>query len=443
MKSVDVHIPENLPPRLYDRIAYVIDFLNAHPFIKEDIILRHRVSDGQEGKLVFKVDNDAYTMPCGKYFLDFSEEEFLSLKANVVWHENNILYAVEKESQSKRPLVDNESICIDLLEVIFFHISRVEETVLNQKDFIGDKEAFEEKLFLVRQKIYRRPVVDDIARTLLKILTGKEVKHTTDIVLSHDIDEINKFHSPFTLVKKIGGQIKNRQSLKGFKPLFRSYKEYLTQGRDPYDTFDWMLKKGTSEKYIYFLSGGNHYWDRPYNMKSDYFRKVIQLVEERNYQVGIHPSYESWDKVDLIKEEKVYLEEVIGAEIKLSRQHFLNFDISVTADLLIEAGINRDSSLGYTRHVGFRCGTGFPYKLYDFNKEEKSRLVEDPLVLMDSSAFHEVNYADDKLLPLLTTFLEANREGTRVMCNFHNTFFDEMEMRRVDLKFFYHNHFSI
>ena len=200
-----------------------------------------------------------------------------------------------------------------------------------------------------------------------------------------------------------------------------------------------MLKKGTSEKYIYFLSGGNHYWDRPYNMKSDYFRKVIQLVEERNYQVGIHPSYESWDKVDLIKEEKVYLEEVIGAEIKLSRQHFLNFDISVTADLLIEAGINRDSSLGYTRHVGFRCGTGFPYKLYDFNKEEKSRLVEDPLVLMDSSAFHEVNYVDDKLLPLLTTFLEANREGTRVLCNFHNTFFDEMEMRKVGFLKFYNS----
>ncbi len=443
MKNIDIHIPNNLSTPLYNRIRYVIDFTNGHPFFKNVAILNCEVGKSERFDFRLKIDNSEYAMPCGNYFLHFSAPDFLALKANVFWHEEEIIYAVEKDERAKSKLVENGAIAIDLLEIIYFHISRVEETVLNQEKYIGDKKSFEEKLFLIREKIYRRPVVDDLVRVLLKVLTGREVKHKTEVVLSHDIDEINKFHSPLTVVKKIGGQIKNRQSLKGFKPLFRSYKDYLIQGNDPYDTFDWMLKKGTTEKFIYFLSGGNHYWDRPYNMKSDYFRKIIQLVEKRKYQVGIHPSYESWNKIDLIRKEKSYLEEVIGSEIKLSRQHFLNFDISVTPDLLVEVGINRDSSLGYTRHVGFRCGTGFPYKLYDFNKEEKSILIEDPLVLMDSSAFHEVNYEDEKLLPLLTTFLETNREGTRVLCNFHNTFFDEMEMRRVGLKSFYHNHFSV
>ena len=187
------------------------------------------------------------------------------------------------------------------------------------------------------------------------------------------------------------------------------------------------------------MAGGETRFDNFYEIEHPKVSDIIGKAKKAGYDVGIHPSYNAAFKPDLFAQEKDRLERVTGHSIHRNRQHWLRFNWEITPYFYEKYRITEDASLGYRRRLGFRCGTGFPYHLYDFKREKAFKWVECPMVFMESSAIHEARREGVLLLDLMNSFLEDNAYNTHISFNFHNSNFDPTTTHGPVLKKFYFN----
>ncbi len=113
--------------------------------------------------------------------------------------------------------------------------------------------------------------------------------------------------------------------------------------------------------------------------------EMIQEIDRRGWEIGLHPSWYSFDDVDELKRQKEILEKALGHEIVSIRQHYLHYDIRVTPAVHAKAGFKYDSTLGFNDNVGFRFGTCYPYHLYDLKTEKELPIKEIPLIIQDGA----------------------------------------------------------
>ena len=113
--------------------------------------------------------------------------------------------------------------------------------------------------------------------------------------------------------------------------------------------------------------------------------EMLREINRRGWEIGLHPSWYSFDDVDELKRQKESLEKSLGHEIVSIRQHYLHYDISVTPAVQAEAGFKYDSTLGFNDNIGFRFGTCYPWRLYDLKSEEELPIIEIPLVIQDGA----------------------------------------------------------
>ena len=113
--------------------------------------------------------------------------------------------------------------------------------------------------------------------------------------------------------------------------------------------------------------------------------EMIQEIDRRGWEIGLHPSWYSFDNADEMKRQKEFLEKALGYDIVSVRQHLLHYDIRVTPRIQAEAGLRYDSTLGFNDNVGFRFGTSYPWKLYDLKAEMELPITEIPLIIQDGA----------------------------------------------------------
>ena len=113
--------------------------------------------------------------------------------------------------------------------------------------------------------------------------------------------------------------------------------------------------------------------------------EMIQEIERRGWEIGLHPSWYSFDDADELKRQKEALEKALSREIVSIRQHYLHYDIRVTPRVHAEAGFKYDSTLGFNDNVGFRFGTCYPWNLYDLKAEKELPIKEIPLIIQDGA----------------------------------------------------------
>lgn len=113
--------------------------------------------------------------------------------------------------------------------------------------------------------------------------------------------------------------------------------------------------------------------------------EMIREIDRRGWEIGLHPSWSSFDDADELKRQKESLEKAMGREIHSVRQHYLHYDIRVTPRVHAEAGLKYDSTLGFNDNVGFRFGTCSPWYLYDLGAEKELTVLEIPLIIQDGA----------------------------------------------------------
>ena len=72
-----------------------------------------------------------------------------------------------------------------------------------------------------------------------------------------------------------------------------------------------------------------------------------------------------------------------------SRQHFLRWETPTTFKYLEKAGLSYDTTLSYSDHAGFRCGTCYEFSVFDLGACKQLKLKERPLIAMECTVIDE------------------------------------------------------
>jgi len=113
--------------------------------------------------------------------------------------------------------------------------------------------------------------------------------------------------------------------------------------------------------------------------------EMIREIDRRGWEIGLHPSWNSFNDGDEMKCQKDALETALAREIVSVRQHRLHYDIRVTPRIQAEAGLRYDSTLGFNDNIGFRLGTCYPRRLYDLHGEKELPITEIPLIIQEGA----------------------------------------------------------
>ena len=420
---------ENTDGNYQNRVEYVVDFINGHPLCPKSVLISTQIKNND-----LKIQYGGNT-PENNFFIPtqatiFSEViiESSMLYANKYLINEREVYSVELEHKKQSEFIVEKKFQFDLIETIFFHLSRYEEFHCKNQGKDRWDMMNESDQFLVVHKLEKQPIVDHLVKCFLESIGVLIPKQKSKIRITHDIDLITKFKSPLSFLRFNAYYIKNWKGLNPIRQLWASYSRSVFKNEKAYDVFDNMLLKNPGEKEIYFLIGGKTAVDTPLDTKTEIFKNAVKQSKERGYNIGIHPSYATWKDLNLFKSEKERLEQIIDEEIIISRQHYLHFSFDATIEILQSAGIKQDSTLGYNRRIGFRAGTGVGFKLFDLKSDTITEIIEKPLSFMDSSLFEESGFKPEKFTGIAKEFIQSNEYDSEITCNFHNSRFDDAKM---------------
>lgn len=114
-----------------------------------------------------------------------------------------------------------------------------------------------------------------------------------------------------------------------------------------------------------------------YEGRSLTLAEAAKRLAARGFDIGLHGSYASAYDVGILRHDRGRIEEMLEASVVSTRQHFLRFDADVTPAVQAGAGLEIDSTLGYSSTIGCRNGLALPFFWPGLD------LVEMPLVIQD------------------------------------------------------------
>jgi hypothetical protein len=291
------------------------------------------------------------------------------------------------------------SVAYDLPRLFYFMLTREEEVGAADLDAHGRFPSTSS--LAVAQGFIERPLVDEwmhvLAQVVHRIWPALSLRqHHFTVSVSHDVDRVSPYaFRPWReITRSIGGALIGRSKAPS---VWRAPWIKLTRGKglhsqDPFNTFNWLMD--VSERYcltsaFYFICGRTSpVFDADYEPEHPAIRKLMRGIHDRGHEIGLHPSYGSYQLPTVINFEARRLQRIADAE-RISqhkwggRMHYLRWDHPATMNALDHARIDYDSTLGFADRAGFRCGTCFEYPAFDPVTHRKLNLRLRPLVAME------------------------------------------------------------
>lgn len=328
----------------------------------------------------------------------------------------------------------------DIIASGFYFLTCWHEYVFSQRGLPRGRVDFEESL-QYRWDFTETPVVDIYCQmlryTLQEVLPGfvRDISWQQGskfaISLSHDIDywdfwdaeslqktlQYNRhsfWERPLNAIYKyLGHSIHKKLFYDHFKQLYRIYRKEQDLG----------------VKSTWFVMAGQDYEDprQNYIHKLGVKEEIIDLLGQED--VGLHGSPESAFDLDILNTELASLRE-LGFNPMGFRTHYLHFDYQKSFGLLEEAGIKYDSTLGYWESIGFRAGTSFPFYPFNIKENRTFRVLEIPLIVMDTS-LHSAKAMNMDYLGAKSTLRRLIKVAASYQSHltllWHNTTFDPID----------------
>lgn len=298
-----------------------------------------------------------------------------------------------------RQTASGHHIDYDILGLTYWMLARCEEVEHGQGDRYGRFPTQASHAY--RHGYLQRPIVDEWLHILRQVIE----RQWPDLLLkpmsysmrvSHDVDEPSRYaFKPWrALVRVVAVDLlRHRDWLAPWRAL-----RVRLQGRqelaaaDPANTFTWLMD--LSERYgltsaFYFICGRtNPSMDADYEPEWSAIRQLLREIRGRGHEVGLHPSFETYQQPELIVAEAqrlraVCAEEGIRQVIWGGRMHYLRWSHPLTMLAWEKAGMTYDSTLGYADLPGFRCGTCHEYPAFDPVEGRQLNLRIRPLIAME------------------------------------------------------------
>lgn len=406
--------------------------------LQEKIILQLKES---EKFIIFDHLNENFStycsdMPCTHW--DAEAEDWYSVLGNPL--------PAPGVKQLPAPLIEQQDknyvIHYDILGLTYWMLSRQEEIGRIDLDNHGRFPATASHAY--KHGYLERPNVDEWLHILGQVIqrTWPQLKlkqHQFSMRVSHDVDNPSRygFCTSKNLIRAIGGDIIKRRDFKSalLAPWIHFHTKQELHPQDPYNTFDWIMD--VSEQHgltsaFYFIFGGNAPQDADYQPEHPAIRALMRRIHERGHEIGLHPSYNTYQNPEIIVAEaqrlkRICVEERIQQEHWGGRMHFLRWEQPTTLYGWEQAGMSYDSTLSYADRPGFRCGTCFDYTAFDPVKQKMLNLRIRPLIAMECSViadrYMRLGYGQQAL----DTFLQLKEICRKINGNFtllwHNSHF--------------------
>jgi len=312
----------------------------------------------------------------------------------------------------------------DIFSASFYMLSRYEEYLDFHPDMHGRFKGSDS--FAFTHGFLNIPVVDLWARMLGRELSArnpgiKTKESSFDALMTFDIDQAYAFLG-HGLLRNAAGFFKDFFN-KCSNPLFR-LKALLGRGEDPYNLFGYMTsqvkKHGTKAMFFFPVGDRNDHDKNPSWLYMNY-RSLIKNISSE-YDTGIHSSYFSSDRPEVLSEEIEHFNEITGFNVNKCRQHWLLLRVPSTYRSFIGAGIKVDYTMGFADETGFRAGIARPFLFYDLLREEITDLTVVPFQVMDGTLMQYKSLRPDEAIAEIRSLIDVTREaGGLFVSLWHNT----------------------
>jgi len=341
---------------------------------------------------------------------------------------------------------ENENLVFqhDLLKSIFYLLSGFQEYANRQSaDQLGRfsfTDSIQHKL-----RITDKPLVNYYFDIIIQGIELYCKKHNLPIerkrlfpgfgfLLSHDIDKVDKYDAGYFLykIKQVVGKAPTRLSKsQNLKLGIKGLATYLgmTKRSNPYWNFEWMRELERNHQFkstFYFLDKGLTHADAEYSFTEERMIKLFQFLQEEGCEVGLHGTIESISSREKMQSSYNLLKETSETPIVGIRQHRLLWKHPQTGLIQQSVGLKYDTTLGFAAHEGFRNSYCYPFKLYDFQKDEMIDLWEFPLNVMDVTLFAYQKYSYVEAFQKCQSLIdEVQKFGGIFSLLWHNSYFEE------------------
>jgi peptidoglycan/xylan/chitin deacetylase (PgdA/CDA1 family) len=357
------------------------------------------------------------------------------------------------ETKLASPLIEpNDSgvtIHYDILGLTYWMLTRLEE--VGRTDLDNHQRFPATSSHAYKHDYLERPIVDEwliiLGQVIERVWPGIKLKqHEFNVKVSHDVDSPSQyaFKSWPMIGRMMAGNLLKRRNLKAFitAPYVKLVTGTQLHSADPFNTFDWLMdvsEANNLKSSFYFICGRtNPARDGDYELEHPVIRNLMRRIHERGHEIGLHPSYGTFQSPELVKQEadrvkRVCAEEGIDQAEWGGRMHYLRWEQPTTMRAWSDAGMSYDSTLGYADRPGFRCGTCHEYLAFDPIVKEQLKIRIRPLVVMECTVIDNVY--------LGLGISEAAEEKMKVLkerCNkvkgsfgllWHNSYFKSPELR--------------
>jgi len=320
------------------------------------------------------------------------EKEMIPILGNTINTINNDLQKSKTQKYFYKPGTKAWQIEFDLISNVFYHLSRYEERWRNFADEFENDWA---KSILA--DYIQTPVVDRMLNFLKKLIFLKAKKNKQPLIRVLNYPKGQEFGVAFThdvditrgipLKELVTQSVKKTiLSISGKKEDSKEISDYIMLKNQMVWAFDEMFdfyKKRNWKATFFFLSKTFEGFRIRYNIATEKYKELFSRIKTEGYEIGLHPSLKAFDTPSKYISEKDKLEKHADVVISGMRQHYLRSKYPRLWELSDRAGLKYDSSLGYNYKAGFRSGTSFVHKTYDFNSDKTLLPVEIPLVFFE------------------------------------------------------------
>ena len=315
----------------------------------------------------------------------------------------------------------------DIFAMVFYFASRYEEYL---KSDLDEHHRFQaEKSIAFQSNCLQIPflniLIQQFGEKLKKQFSSLKF-HQREFNFLSTIDIDNAFaYANKGLKRNVGGFLKDAFTLKT-NQLAKRIISNLNDVKDPYNTFEVInsLSKETQTALQYFVLIGDYSaYDKNPHHQSLGFRKLLKELSNK-YEIGLHPSYESFNNLEKVEIEKKRLEDIIEKKVTTARCHFLRVKFPETYRTFIKTGITDDYTMIYASQSGFRTGLCTPYPWFDLENNEPTSLIIHSSTIMEGTLRDYNGYTSEHANSTINYLLnEVKKQGGEFVSVWHNDSF--------------------
>ncbi len=168
----------------------------------------------------------------------------------------------------------------------------------------------------------------------------------------------------------------------------QNFNSFFDIKKDVFYTYDWIIDHFEKPQFFFLLSQ-NTKFDSSISPNYKPYQTIIKYIAKKT-SIGIHPSFDSSENLDLIKNEINLLENIANQKVIHSRQHFLKYQFK-TLNFLNQQGIEKEWSSCFWDKLGFKNGIAITFSFYDLENEQITQLKREPAIAMDRTFLSYLN----------------------------------------------------